>query len=722
MGGMKRLLLLLPLVALAGCKDPQDGVKVVVSYTQFVPGCVRVTAVDDASGDKRSTDVAVREKKPAPDGEIVVGILMPEKWGTALTITADAYEAFPKDGQCIGPRVRNNQQGISVPKGSSKGGSSPELHLAVDAPDMDGDGYVSTGSGGTDCNDNIGSGKTINPGATELCNDIDDNCDGVTDEGFQLGVSCTNTANGCTGTFRCAANPQQNECFTPDFQLAWADEDKDLHGDVKQDKLVVCTAALPANRLPLTAPHDDCDDTNPAVHPGAPELCNNIDDNCINGVDEGFNLGMTCFDDRTSCDNGTRQCDFADGGTQCAPPPTVVKTWFPDEDNDSHGKEDAGVLSCPQPDAGYILDAGDCDDGNPFIHRDAPEICDGQDNNCNSRTDEDNVCPAGSPSWALQSVDLSGGFPTFPDGGSPDWRAVSLYGDGGVWIVGAPSARAVKEANKTSFKAIPGPCTSQPGSIRELYSVWAMPDGTAYLGGDFSVLGVQTPQSTTCDYKRFFNNNDGHITTGLFNLATNGGVQFAAVASRDNAANGATFEWDGTLPQPPSITATVQPNIALSAVHGASPDTLFAVGGAGNGTAKIMQRTTAAPVWTEVSVPVAAKTLLAIHVVNSKLAYAVGNNGTLLQWNGPGTNWVAHASPPALPPGETENFSGVLAFGTNSIYITTESGNIYRFNGTLPWVKEQFNTSLYGIAGNNPGDIWVVGRFNKILHYPALPQ
>lgn len=713
MGGMKRLLLLLPLVALAGCKDPQDGVKVVVSYTQFVPGCVRVTAVDDASGDQRSTDVAVREKKPAPDGEIVVGILMPEKWGTALTITADAYEAFPKDGQCIGPRVRNNQQGISVPKGSSKDGSSPELHLAVDAPDMDGDGYVSTASGGTDCNDNIGSGKMINPGATELCNDIDDNCDGATDEGFQLGVSCTNTANGCTGTFRCAANPQQNECFTPDARGAWADEDKDQHGDMNRGLLVVCTAALPENRLPQSAPHDDCDDTNPAVHPGALELCNNIDDNCINGVDEGFNLGMTCFDDRTNCEGGTRQCDLSDGGTQCVPPPTVVKTWFPDEDNDSHGREDAGVVSCPQPDAGYILDAGDCDDGNPFIHRDATEICDGQDNNCNGGTDENSACPAGAPTWMGKQVGLED---------NRTWYGISVYGDGGVWVVGSDGGRAVKRPMDTDFAMLGGEC-SGAGSPFTFNGVWSNSQGKAFIGGSKKSLLIQEPTSTNCQPRSPPELGGAGVggnmtTTDLFGFASASDpedVQLFGVTL--DGDDGATYKWTGATVTVPVTKLT---DTTFQGIHGISPEVMFAVGSYKNpehpnARARIFRYMPQTSTWSGPVEPPGVKGLNAVWVVNPKLAYAVGDVGAFLKWDG--NTWSMAPSP-----SPTERLTGVIAFGWNSVYVASEAGKVYRYNDGQWNSTPSPGTALYGISGTRPDDIWAIGSFGKVFHYPAWPQ
>jgi hypothetical protein len=107
--------------------------------------------------------------------------------------------------------------------------------------DRDGDGDRAVAYGGGDCDD---ADASVNSGAVERCNGIDDDCDGVTD----------NTADSVT---------------------VWADMDGDGHGDPAVSALT-CDG-------PLSGYVDndaDCDDTNPDVRPGAPEDCNGIDDDC----------------------------------------------------------------------------------------------------------------------------------------------------------------------------------------------------------------------------------------------------------------------------------------------------------------------------------------------------------------------------------------------------------------------------------------------------------
>ncbi len=101
---------------------------------------------------------------------------------------------------------------------------------------------------------------------------------------------------------------------------------------------------------------NDCDDTNPNVHPDAPEICwNGIDDNCNGELDE---LGSTSG-----------------------------RVWYLDADGDGYGSDTLTVEACEQP-AGYAAERWDCDEGDPSTHPGAEEVCDGVDNDCDGTADE----------------------------------------------------------------------------------------------------------------------------------------------------------------------------------------------------------------------------------------------------------------------------------------------------------------------------------------------
>ena len=72
--------------------------------------------------------------------------------------------------------------------------------------------------------------------------------------------------------------------------------------------------------------------------------------------------------------------------------------WFADDDGDSFGDPDNTRLTCAQP-AGYVADMTDCDDSDPDINPGQTERCDGLDNDCDTRTDEelgDTTCGIGA--------------------------------------------------------------------------------------------------------------------------------------------------------------------------------------------------------------------------------------------------------------------------------------------------------------------------------------
>lgn len=97
----------------------------------------------------------------------------------------------------------------------------------------------------------------------------------------------------------------------------------------------------------------DCDDTDPWVYTGAPEQCNERDDDCDLVVDEA---------------------------------PDVL--WCADFDVDGFGDPGDGVRRCDPP-SSYVLDCTDCDDGVAGTNPDAAEVPgDKVDNDCDEQIDE----------------------------------------------------------------------------------------------------------------------------------------------------------------------------------------------------------------------------------------------------------------------------------------------------------------------------------------------
>ena len=183
--------------------------------------------------------------------------------------------------------------------------------------DRDGDGEVDAiccngATCGTDCDDRR---PAVGPGATEACNGFDDDCDGEVDEGVVV------------------------EGFD--------DLDYDLHGDPDAPR-----SACPGTPG-FSVVGDDCDDANPARHAAQPEICDDIDNDCDESIDEA---------------------------------PTAV-AWYRDADGDGFGSASSGVEVSCEPVPGHSILPSDCDDGRRAVNPSASEACDGLDNDCNGRAD-----------------------------------------------------------------------------------------------------------------------------------------------------------------------------------------------------------------------------------------------------------------------------------------------------------------------------------------------
>jgi len=168
---------------------------------------------------------------------------------------------------------------------------------------------------------------------------------------------------------------------------------------------------------------DDCDDSDPAVNPGAVEICDDqVDNNCDGDTDVGPDADADGHDVCTDCDDddintypgATELCDEIDNNCDDLVDNDVqFVDWYPDSDGDGYG-DPAGttVSDCAAVD-GYASASDDCDDSDNTVHPNADELCNGSDADCDSLLPENETDDDGDGyvecSWIGTDTGIAGG-------------------------------------------------------------------------------------------------------------------------------------------------------------------------------------------------------------------------------------------------------------------------------------------------------------------------
>ncbi len=339
------------------------------------------------------------------------------------------------------------------------------LLLVAGCEDPDGDGFA----GSQDCAKDDAS---IFPGATETCNGEDDDCDGTIDED---------------------AGP-----------MAYPDADTDGYGDAN--------AGAPACDLPAghVAERGDCNDADPAIHPGAAETCDGIDQDCdqtpddspatplfedLDGDDYGNpdrpipNCDAWASESSGDCDDGdpdrnpgaVEVCngidDDCDDLTDDADPSVIAYQWYADGDGDGTGVGPVVHTGCTSPIDDTAPANGDCDDADPTRHPDAPELCNDRDDDCDEVLE-------GANAWAFAGLEVRVPVEVTPPSGPSGPWTIDLDARAALDAVGATGT-----FDPTTVRAAVHDCGGTYGTTELPAAFLDHQAGLFVLGSDESSIG-----------------------------------------------------------------------------------------------------------------------------------------------------------------------------------------------------------------------------------------
>ncbi len=268
-----------------------------------------------------------------------------------------------------------------------------ELARSLFYKDEDGDGFYSY----EDCDDTT---DQVYPGAPEICDGRDNDCDGEIDEGVLLSFYADTDEDGfgdpailelaCSAPAGFVAdNTDCDDSDDDEFpgQVWYLDRDGDNYGDGSTE--VSCERpAFGFLEAELSAVDTDCDDQDSNKFPGQEWFL----DADLDGYGSVSGVVVNC--ERPQ--DGFLASELIAADTDCDDSDAIEfpgQEWYTDADTDGYSSGEQ-IVSCERPSATAFIAAelqqidGDCDDTINVVYPGAPEVCDDLDNDCNGEIDE----------------------------------------------------------------------------------------------------------------------------------------------------------------------------------------------------------------------------------------------------------------------------------------------------------------------------------------------
>jgi hypothetical protein len=256
------------------------------------------------------------------------------------------------------------------------------------------------------------------------CDGLDNDCDGLTDEDFLVGKPCDGTdSDSCqNGTWVCSPDKATAVCTNEtvtDIKESCNDKDDNCDGKTDED-FAVGQACDGGDSDQCKNGVFGCTSDGSNVVCGketlesVAEICNELDDNCDGQTDEGYTFGSGALALGTACDgadsdqckNGVVSCSVDKKSAVCGTESKADIVEICDEiDNDCDGKTDeeqqyqgsglgaacTGIGSCPPGNvvcSPKTFKATCSTNPDAFLIFNGAELCDGLDNDCNGKTDD----------------------------------------------------------------------------------------------------------------------------------------------------------------------------------------------------------------------------------------------------------------------------------------------------------------------------------------------